>query len=77
MGQPKEPRRRVQNEIEPLGVAEEKPQQGHSRQALRKPSVTVYLSLAAAQMYWLTRPNREGKLFAKYRRRSAVVMKQL
>ena len=48
-----------------------------SGQALRKPSVTVYLSLAAAQMYWLTRPNREGKLFAKYRRRSAVVMKQL
>lgn len=48
-----------------------------SGQALRKPSVTVYLSLAAAQMYWLARPNREGRLFARYDRRTAVTIKQL
>lgn len=48
-----------------------------SGQALRKPSVTVYLSLAAAQMFCITHSDLGGKLFAKYDRRPAVTMKKL
>lgn len=47
-----------------------------SGQALRKPSVTVYLSLAAAQMFCITHPDPGGKLFAKYDRRPAVTVKK-
>ena len=46
-----------------------------SGQVLRKPSVTVYLSLAAAQLYGLTKGS--GKLFARYDSRPAVTMKKL
>lgn len=46
-----------------------------SGQVLRKPSVTVYLSLAAAVLYCLSEGS--GKLFAKYDSRPAVTMKKL
>lgn len=46
-----------------------------SGQVLRKPSVTVYLSLAAAQLYTITKGS--GKLFARYDSRPAVTMKKL
>ncbi|WP_322199925.1 O-antigen ligase family protein [Acutalibacter intestini] len=47
-----------------------------SGQALRKPSLTVYLALAAAQLYTGAHSG-EGKLFARYERRPGVTMKKL
>lgn len=48
-----------------------------SGQVLRKPSVMVYMSLAAAEMYLAARRDRERKLFARYERRPEVTVKQL
>lgn len=47
----------------------------YSGQVMRKPSVTVYLSLAAAQLYCQAQGG--GKLFARVQRRPGVTMKQL
>ncbi len=46
-----------------------------SGQALRKPSVTVYLSLAAAEIYCALHAGQERRLFARYRRRPGVTIK--
>ncbi len=48
-----------------------------SGNVLRRPSVTVYLALAGAAIFCLTRGDREGKLFARYERRPSVTMKKL
>ncbi len=46
-----------------------------SGNVMRRPSVTVYMSLAAAELYGMTRS--QGKLFAHYHRRAEVRMKKL
>lgn len=48
-----------------------------SGQFLRKPSATVYLALAAAQLFCHAYPGREASLFAKYRHKPAVTIKHL
>ena len=47
-----------------------------SGNVMRRPSVTVYMSLAAAEIYCLTHSG-GGKLTARFRRRPGVTMKQL
>lgn len=46
-----------------------------SGNVLRRPSVTVYLSLAAAQIYCLLRPERRQRRFEKYRQKPAITIK--
>lgn len=48
-----------------------------SGNVMRRPSVTVYLSLAAAQIFYAACGESQGKLFARYERRPAVTMKKL
>lgn len=48
-----------------------------SGNVMRRPSVTVYLSLAAAQIFYAARSESQGKLFARYERRPAVTVKKL
>ena len=49
----------------------------YSGNVMRRPSVTVYLSLAAAQLVYLSQGESGSKLFARYERRPSVTMKQL
>lgn len=46
-----------------------------SGQVLRKPSVTVYFSLAAAQLFYMLYPPRRERRFEKYLRKPVVTMK--